>query len=91
MNDEYDSLFGVQAAKADPPDQAPPAPAEPPATVRIPLFKPGTKVSYQGQYCTVSYVTVRRGLLLVKLDEIHEPVDSDKLYLEPTCLTLKRR
>lgn len=90
MNDEYDSLFGLQAAKTDPPDQAPP-PVESPATVRISLFKPGTRVSYQGQYCTVSYVTVRRGLLLVKLDEIHEPVDSGRLYVEPTCLTLKRR
>lgn len=90
MNDEHDILFGLQP---DPTARAEPtaAPAEPPKTVRLALFKPGTKVLYQGQQCTVSHVTVRRSLLLVKLDEIHDPVNSEKLYVEPTCLTLQRQ
>jgi hypothetical protein len=58
--------------------------------VRLPLFRSGTRVSHQGQPCTVDYVVVRRGQLLVHLQETNSRVDADKLSLEPTQLLLQR-
>ena len=58
--------------------------------VRLPLFRSGTRVSHQGQPCTVDYVVVRRGQLLVHLHETNSRVDADKLFLEPTQLSLRR-
>lgn len=90
VKDEFDHLFGLQGAEAPAPDSAP-AQTESPVVIKIPLFKPGAQVYYENQWCTVNYVTLRRGLLLVQLHEIHGAVESSRLYVEPTCLTLKRR
>ena len=60
------------------------------STIRLPLFRSGTRVSHQGQPCTVDYVVVRRGQLLVHLHETNSHVDADKLFLEPTQLSLHR-
>lgn len=88
MTDEFDSLFGLQA---DTPATAPdPHPQPELPTVRLPLFKPGTQVYHDGQWCTVNYVTLRRNLLLVQFHEIAGQVDASKLRLEPSELTLRR-
>lgn len=86
--DELDRLFELQADKTPPSNDCPPEPDLP--TVRLALYKPGTQVSYQGQWCTVHYVTLRRNQLLVQLHEITGAVDSSKLYVEPSNLTLRR-
>jgi hypothetical protein len=58
--------------------------------VHLPLFRAGTRVSHQGKLCTVDYVVVRRGQLLVHLHETNSRVDAEKLFLEPTRLSLQR-
>lgn len=88
MTDEFDSLFELQADTTAPAAEAPPQPEI--RSLRVSLFKPGAKAYYQGQWCTVNYVTLRRQQLLVQLHEITAAVESSKLYVEPSELTLKR-
>lgn len=59
-------------------------------TVSIHLFKPGVHVVYNSQRCTVHHVMLSRGRIMVKLNELQEPVDSLKLELQPTLLSLHR-
>jgi len=56
----------------------------------MPLFRPGTRVNYKGNLCTVSHVVLSRGELLVYLHETKGTVHSDKLLLEPSLLTTRR-
>ena len=71
---------------------SPAEPSRPSQTsdIRLPLFRSGTRVSYQGKLCTVKCVVIRRGQLLVHLRETNGPVDADRLFLEPTRLSLRR-
>lgn len=61
-----------------------------PVTVSIQLFKPGVRVVYNNQSCTVHHVMLSRGKIMVKLNELQEPVESTKLELSPTRLSLQR-
>lgn len=72
-------------------DEQPSAPTGRPEALTLPLFRPGTQVIYQGQTCTVHYVTVRRSQLMVNLRETDTPVDSEKLQVAPTRIPLPRR
>ena len=56
----------------------------------MPLFRPGTRVGYQGNLCTVSHVLISRGELLVYLHETKSTVNADKLFLEPSRLATRR-
>jgi hypothetical protein len=58
--------------------------------VYLPLFRSGTRVSHEGRQCTVNYVVIRRGQLMVHLHEANSPVDADRLLLEPTRVLLRR-
>jgi len=64
----------------------------PPETsaIHLPLFRSGTRVSYQGKLCTVKHVVISRRQLLVHLRETNSPVRAEKLVLEPTRLSLRR-
>ncbi len=69
-----------------------PAPsANDPTIVHMPLFRAGTQVVYQGQYCTVSHVIVSRGELQVYLQEIGQTVNAEKVQLAPTRIVLRRK
>lgn len=65
-------------------------PAHDPTIVHLPLYRPGTRVTYQGQYCTIGHVVVSRGQLQVYLQEIGNTVDAEKVRLAPTRLVLRR-
>ncbi len=67
-----------------------PARAEP-TILHLPLYHPGTRVVYEGQYCTVSHVVISRGLLQVHLRETDSTVDASKVQLTPTRVVLQRR
>lgn len=68
------------------------APAHPdPTIVHVPLYRPGTLVSYQGQTCTISHVVINRSELKVYLRELGQAVDAAKVYLAPTRLELRRQ
>ena len=56
----------------------------------MPLFKPGAAVRLAGKAATISYIVVRRSLLLVHLVGHESPVDADTLELEPTLFTSVR-
>jgi len=86
--DDIDSLFGLQASGADRP--AEPSPPLATSSIRLPLFRSGTRVSYQGNPCTVSHVMISRGQLLVHLHETGSAVHADQLVLEPTRLSTRR-
>ena len=58
--------------------------------IYLPLFRSGTRVSYQGKLCTVNYVVISRRELLVHLHETNGPVRADKLFLEPSRVLLRR-
>lgn len=70
----------------------PPATSAPPdaSGIYLPLFRSGARVSHQGTLCTVNYVVIRRGQLMVHLHETNRPVDAERLFLEPTRLSLRR-
>jgi hypothetical protein len=56
----------------------------------IQLFKRGVRVVYNGQSCTVHHVMLSKGRVMVKLNELQEAVDSIKLELQPTRMSLLR-
>ena len=60
------------------------------AHFHMPLFKPGAAVRLAGKAATISYIVVRRSLLIVHLVGHERPVSSDKLELEPTLFTRVR-
>lgn len=57
---------------------------------RMPLYKPGTRVRHDGAWATVSHITLRRHGLSVYLVGQPEPVDPEKLELEPTVFATRR-
>lgn len=59
-------------------------------TVQVRLFKPGTKVTYQGIMHTVDHITISRDRLMVKLLEIEHIIDSDKLSVQLTEIDFKK-
>ncbi len=56
----------------------------------MPLFKPGAEVLLGEKSETISYIVVRRSLLLVHLVGHNTPVNADTLVLEPTLFTSAR-
>ncbi|WP_051603309.1 hypothetical protein [Simplicispira psychrophila] len=56
----------------------------------MPLFKPGTVVQLGNKQETISYVVIRRNLLLVHLVGRDGAVDSDMLTLAPSRFILRR-
>lgn len=72
------------------PTPAAPTDAEEPPVAHLPLYRPGTRVVYQGQYCTVGHVVISRGDLLVHLQEPGISVTADKVQLAPTRILLQR-
>lgn len=84
MNDETADLHHTAADSGA-------APARDPTIVHLPLFRPGTRVRYNGQSYTVSHVVVSRENLKVYLNELGHAVEADKLQLAPTRLVLKRQ
>ncbi len=55
----------------------------------LPLFKPDTRVWYDGKYYTVHHVILNRYDMYVKFNELDKAVHSDKVVLEPTVLELR--
>lgn len=82
MKDESAFLQPTSAASTD---------AEEPPVAHLPLYRPGTRVVYQGQTCTVGHVVVSRGELLVHLQETGLSVTADKVQLSPTRILLQRQ
>jgi hypothetical protein len=78
-----------ESAFLQPSDAAPTGPDEPPVA-HLPLYRPGTRVVYQGQYCTVGHVVISRGELLVHLQEPGVSVTAEKVQLSPTRILLQR-
>ncbi len=66
-----------------------PAAAEP-TVVHLPLYRPGTRVSYQGRDYTVGHVVISRSVLQVYLQELGSSVNAEKLQVSPTRLVLQR-
>ena len=64
--------------------------AEGPPSVRLRLFRPGMRVTYQGQTCTVSHIVISRGQLQVNLQETGTAVDADRVQVETTRILLRR-
>ena len=88
MKDDFDRLFDLQASGAD--SLAEPSPPLDTSSIRLPLFRPGTRVSYLGNPCTVSHVMISRGQLHVHLHETGSAVRADELVLAPTRLSTRR-
>ncbi len=61
-----------------------------PTVVHLPLYRAGTRVSYQGRDYTVGHVVICRSLLQVYLQELGSSVPAEKLQLAPTRLVLQR-
>jgi hypothetical protein len=72
------------------PTPAAPTGSEEPPVAHLPLYRPGTRVVYQGQYYTVGHVVISRGDLLVHLQEPGVSVTADKVQLAPTRILLQR-
>jgi hypothetical protein len=87
VKDESAFLAPAPAHDAD----APAGQAHPdPTIVHLPLYRPGTLVSYQGQTCSISHVVISRSELKVYLRELGQAVDASKVHLSPTRLVLQR-
>lgn len=85
MKDETAFLQPVQ----DPEASHRLTPEEPPVA-HLPLYRPGTRVAYEGQYYTVSHVVIHRSDLQVYLQELGRSVDATKVQLAPTRILLQR-
>jgi len=59
--------------------------------MRMMHFTPGKEVSYNGYCYIVEYVTLRGPALLIKLQNLREPVDAVQLYCKPTEFTTERK
>lgn len=60
-------------------------------TIRLPIFRPGQDVEYQGESARVDHVLVRRGGLMVYLEGRPVPIDSDEINVAPTEFVYRRR
>lgn len=81
MKDESAYLQPENAATTD---------TDEPPVAHLPLYRPGTRVVYQGQYCTVGHVVISRSELLVHLQEPGISVPAEKVQLAPTRILLQR-
>jgi len=61
-----------------------------PVVAHLPLYRHGTRVTYQGRYYTVGHVVISRTQLLVHLQELGAPVNAEKLQVAPTRILLQR-
>ena len=86
MNDESETSPNEPSAEL--PHSAPALPE--PTIVNMPLYRPGSRVSYRGQEYTVGHIIISRSILKVYLQELGDSVDSEKLQLPPTRLVLQR-
>jgi hypothetical protein len=87
VKNESDYLHATQ----DPPAGHPAAPATAePVIVHLPLYRPGSRVSYQGRDYTVGHVVISRSVLQVYLQELGNSVDAEKLQVSPTRMVLHR-
>lgn len=59
--------------------------------IRLPVFKPGQIVQYQGQSKKVNYVLLRKGELRVFLSGVENSVSPDELGVPVTEYVYKRR
>jgi hypothetical protein len=57
---------------------------------RMMHFRPGKRVSYDGYEHIVDHVILSGIDLLVKLQQVKDPVNSERLYCEPTEFTTER-
>lgn len=85
MKNESDFLHATQ----DQPATEASATAEP-VVVHMPLYRAGSRVSYQGRDYTVGHVVISRSVLQVYLQELGSSVDAEKLQISPTRLVLQR-
>ena len=87
-----EDIYRVPVRTAGSRDRRSRSAAPPPdnSCLRMPLFRPGTRVGYKGNLCTVSHVLVSRGELLVYLQETKSTVKAGKLSLEPSRLAARR-
>lgn len=58
--------------------------------VKIPLFKPGTVVEYQGYRYTVNFVTISNGRLKVTLHGLPYAVLAEHLLVQLTTIDFNR-
>ena len=87
MKNESDYLHAMQDLPAG--EAETPALAEP-VIVHLPLYRPGSRVSYQGRDYTVGHVVISRSVLQVYLQELGNSVDAEKLQVSPTRMVLQR-
>jgi len=87
VKNESDYLHTTQDPTAG--TAAMPATAEP-IVVHMPLYHPGTNVSYQGRAYTVGHVVISRSDLQVYLQELGSSVPAEKLQITPTRMVLQR-
>lgn len=80
----------LQATQDLPAGEAETPAATEPSVVHMPLYRPGTRVGYQGREYTVGHIVVNRSLLQVYLQELGSSVPAEKLQLAPTRLVLQR-
>ncbi|MFZ4285350.1 hypothetical protein [Variovorax sp. HJSM1_2] len=58
--------------------------------IRIPLYRRGAVVRYNGKDATISHVLIRKSLLYVCLKDMERPVPAQEIEIEPTVLQLTR-
>ncbi len=87
MKNESDYLHATQDLPAGEAETPPPAE---PVVVHLPLYRPGSRVSYQGRDYTVGHVVISRSVLQVYLQELGNSVDAEKLQVSPTRMVLQR-
>jgi len=58
--------------------------------IRIPLYRRGAVVRYNGKDATISHVLIRKSVLYVCLNDIERPVLAHEIDIEPTVLNLSR-
>jgi len=80
----------LQATQDLPAGEAETPLAAEPTVVHLPLYRAGTRVSYQGRDYTVGHVVINRSELLVYLQELGSSVPAGKLHVAPTRLVLQR-
>lgn len=57
--------------------------------IKLPLFRKGSEVTYNGWPYRIEYNHVKGFNLLVKLEGLDELIDTDQLQISPTVFELK--